>query len=226
MKKFFKGFVGLSLAVGLFVGTSNTTEASDYLHFDEPPFEAYKVYKGDSFFYIGERYGVDYRELMRLNPNVDPYNMRVGSTIKLVDSESNNNNQNSNYANAYEQEVLELVNKERAERGLPSLKLDNEVGKVARAKSQDMLDNQYFSHNSPTYGSPFDMLTDFGVSYRGAAENIAAGQRSPESVMKSWMNSAGHKKNILKESLTHIGIGHVEGDSQYGHYWTQMFISK
>lgn len=226
MKKFFKGLVGLSLAVGLFVGTSSTTEARDYLHFDEPPFEAYKVYNGDSFFYIGERYGVDYRELMRLNPNVDPYNMRVGSTIKLVDSESNNNNQHSNYANAYEQEVLELVNKERAERGLPSLKLDNEVGKVARAKSQDMNDNNYFSHTSPTYGSPFDMLTDFGVSYRGAAENIAAGQRSPESVMNSWMNSAGHKKNILNESLTHIGIGHVEGDSQYGHYWTQMFISK
>jgi len=231
MKKFIKGIVGLTVAMGLFVGTASETEARNYSHFDEPPFDTYKVSKGDSFFYIGQRYGVDYRKLMSLNSEVDPYNMQVGSSIKLVDKSnssntSSNKNQTSSYANAIELEVFQLVNKERANQGLPALKLDDEVGKVARAKSQDMNDNNYFSHTSPTYGSPFDMLKQYGVSYRGAAENIAAGQRSPEAVMKSWMNSPGHRQNILSKSHTHIGIGYVEGNSQYGNYWTQMFISK
>ncbi|WP_416150389.1 CAP domain-containing protein [Salipaludibacillus sp. HK11] len=228
MKKFIKGLVGITVALGLFVGTANVTEARDYDHFDEPPFEAYKVYQGDSFFYIGERYGVDYRELMRINPNVDPHNMRIGSTIKLVDNSNNNNSENqfNSSANATELAVFELVNQERAKHGLSALKIDDEVGKVARAKSQDMSDNNYFSHTSPTYGSPFDMLKHYGVSYRSAGENIAAGQRSAENVMDSWMNSPGHRQNILSDSFTHIGIGYVEGGSRYGNYWTQMFISK
>jgi uncharacterized YkwD family protein len=123
---------------------------------------------------------------------------------------------------AFEQKVFELTNQERAKNGVPALKLDTELSKVAREKSNDMKTNGYFDHNSPTYGSPFDMMKKFGISYRTAGENIAMGQRSPEEVVKAWMNSEGHRKNILNASFTHIGVGHVAE----GNYWTQQFIGK
>ncbi len=123
----------------------------------------------------------------------------------------------------FEQKVVELTNAERAKAGLAPLKVSEELSKVARAKSADMRDNNYFSHQSPTYGSPFDMMKQFGISYTAAGENIAAGQRTPEEVVNSWMNSAGHRKNIMSSDFTHIGVGYVSGGS-YGHYWTQQFI--
>ena len=83
-----------------------------------------------------------------------------------------------------------------------------------------MHDKGYFSHTSPTYGSPFDMIKNFGISYRTAGENIARGQRTPLEVMDAWMNSAGHRANILNASFTQIGVGYVSD----GNYWTQMFI--
>ncbi|WP_425462721.1 CAP domain-containing protein [Melghirimyces algeriensis] len=126
---------------------------------------------------------------------------------------------------AFEKKVVELVNKERAKQGLRPLKSHVELSSVARKKSADMRDHNYFSHNSPTYGSPFDMMKRFGIKYRGAGENIAAGQATPEAVMKSWMNSSGHRANILNPDFTHIGVGYVKGGS-YGCYWTQQFITK
>ncbi|MBE4907673.1 sporulation protein [Bacillus luteolus] len=121
----------------------------------------------------------------------------------------------------YEQQVVTLTNNERAKYGLQPLKVDLKVSEVARLKSSDMKKNGYFSHTSPTYGSPFDMMKQFGVQYRAAGENIAMGQRSPQEVVNAWMNSEGHRKNILSSNFTHIGVGHVEGN-----YWTQMFIGK
>ena len=88
----------------------------------------------------------------------------------------------------------------------------------------DMRDKKYFSHTSPTYGSPFDMMKNFGISYRSAAENIAAGQTTPQAVVQAWMNSSGHRANILSTN-TCIGVGYAKGGS-YGYYWVQMFISK
>ncbi|MGM9922939.1 MAG: CAP domain-containing protein, partial [Bacillus sp. (in: firmicutes)] len=123
---------------------------------------------------------------------------------------------------AFEQKVVELTNAERAKQGLKPLTLDVELSKVARIKSQDMKDKNYFDHNSPTYGSPFDMMKQFGISYKSAGENIAQGQQSPEAVVQAWMNSQGHRENIMNASYTHIGIGHVADNN----YWTQMFIGK
>ncbi|WP_174732377.1 CAP domain-containing protein [Mesobacillus harenae] len=123
---------------------------------------------------------------------------------------------------AFEQKVVELTNQERSKQGLSALKLDTELSKVAKAKSLDMKNKNYFSHTSPTYGSPFDMMKQFGISYRTAGENIAMGQRSPEEVVTAWMNSEGHRKNIMNGAYTHIGVGHVAD----GNYWTQMFIGK
>ncbi|EOO62656.1 hypothetical protein IKE_05621 [Bacillus cereus VD196] len=122
----------------------------------------------------------------------------------------------------FEQRVVELTNAERTKQGLPALQIDTELSKVARAKSEDMQKNNYFSHNSYIYGSPFDMMKKFGISYKSAGENIAQSQRTPEEVVQTWMNSAGHRANILNYSFTHIGVGYVES----GNYWTQQFITK
>lgn len=121
---------------------------------------------------------------------------------------------------ANEKEVVELVNQQRAANGLAPLTLSSELSNVARAKSQDMHDKRYFSHTSPTYGSPFDMMKAFGISYRTAGENIAQGYSTPSAVVNAWMNSPGHRANILNSSYTKIGVGYVKD----GHYWTQHFI--
>lgn len=123
---------------------------------------------------------------------------------------------------AIEQQVLTLTNQERAKGGLKPLAADAPLMASARAKSSDMSTNNYFAHNSPTLGSPFDQMKASGINYKSAAENIAMGQRTPEEVVKGWMNSPGHRANIMNGNYTHIGIGY---DAQ-GHYWTQQFIQK
>lgn len=124
---------------------------------------------------------------------------------------------------SYEQQVANIVNKERAANGLPALKVNTNLSAVAEKKAEDMRDKNYFSHTSPTYGSPFDMMKQFGISYKSAGENIAKGQRTPEEVMTGWMNSAGHRANILNADFTEIGIGYVT-DSNGNTYWVQQFI--
>jgi uncharacterized YkwD family protein len=121
---------------------------------------------------------------------------------------------------AYEAEVIQLVNDIREQNGLRALTANADLCRVARLKSQDMVDKNYFSHTSPTYGSPFDMMKTFGITYHTAGENIAYGYPTPESVVNGWMNSEGHRKNILNSSFTEIGVGYVSN----GNYWTQMFI--
>jgi len=125
------------------------------------------------------------------------------------------------YSTVYAQQVLELVNVERTKAGLKPLVLDQKLSYVATEKSKDMAVSDYFSHTSPNYGSPFDMMKEFGITYRAAGENIAMGFRTAETVMDGWMNSPGHKANILNEAFGRIGIGVYFGDSVY---WTQMFI--
>ena len=124
---------------------------------------------------------------------------------------------------SFQNEVVRLVNVERAKNGLAALSSDSLLMKTATVKSQDMAKNNYFSHTSPTYGSPFDLMKQYGVSYRAAGENIAMGQTSPAQVMNGWMNSAGHRANILNSSFTKIGVG-VAQNSAGQYYWTQHFI--
>ena len=112
------------------------------------------------------------------------------------------------------------MNEIRVKYGLNTLSENWELSRVARYKSQDMRDKNYFSHTSPTYGSPFQMMKSFGISYRAAGENIAKGYRTPAAVVDGWMNSEGHRANILNSSFTQIGVGYVSN----GNYWTQMFI--
>lgn len=127
------------------------------------------------------------------------------------------NTQTNNDSSQFVQQVLNLVNQERTKAGLNTLSLDAELSKMAMAKAQDMYNNNYFDHQSPTYGSPFDMMKQFGITFNSAGENIAKGQQSAEEVMNQWMNSPGHRANILNSSYTNIGIAY------YNSEWVQEF---
>ncbi|EQE30385.1 CAP domain-containing protein [Clostridioides difficile] len=153
-------------------------------------------------------------------------NNNSGSTDKPDNNkpdDNNNSGSTSESFSAYQKEVVDLVNIERAKAGLNPLTLDSSISNVATKKSQDMIDDNYFSHNSPTYGSPFDMLKKFGISYKTAGENIAMGQKTPKEVVNAWMNSEGHRKNIMNPNFSKIGVG-VAQKSGGSIYWTQIFV--
>lgn len=122
-----------------------------------------------------------------------------------------------------EQEVLRLVNIERQKAGLSPFTLSSKLSNVARDKSKDMAHNNYFSHQSPTHGSPFDMMKAYGINYRTAGENIAKGYNSAASVVNGWMNSPGHRANILNSSFNTLGVGYYNYNGTA--YWTQMFTN-
>jgi len=122
---------------------------------------------------------------------------------------------------AQEQITLNLVNSERAAQGLSTLTLDPELSRLARIKSEDMRDNHYFAHESPTYGRVADMLTRFGYSYAGCGENIAH-HATVERAHVAFMSSEGHRRNILASSWTKIGIG-VCYDANCYVYVTEIF---
>ena len=148
-----------------------------------------------------------------------------GTSNQGTSSNTNNNTgTTSTSMNNDEKVVYDLINKQRAQNGLSPLKENSELQRVARIKAQDMVNNNYFSHTSPTYGSPFDMMKSFKISYNTAGENIA-GNSSNSSAVTAWMNSPGHRANILNSSFNQTGIGVVTG-SKYGKIYVQMFIGK
>ena len=155
---------------------------------------------------------------------IKPIYPNTGTGTGLNNNDSNNNTTNTTNLTSDEWEVFNLINQQRSQNGLSPLKIDYEVQRVARIKAQDMVNNNYFSHTSPTYGSPFNMLNNFKVSYRTAGENIA-GNSSNSAAVTAWMNSSGHKANILNSSFNYTGIGVING-SKYGKIYVQMFIGK
>lgn len=199
------------------------------------------VQKGDSMWKIALRYNVPFNEILRLNRHyANPHMIHPMDKILLPDgSTGSQTNHDSEYddispddqsvpesvVSQQAKDVLSLVNAERQKQGLSSLSLSDKLTAVANEKAHDMAENNYFSHTSPTYGSPFQMLQQYGIRYKTAGENIAAGQRSAEEVMNSWMNSSGHRANILNSAYTEIGIGYYSGGS-YGTYWTELFTGK
>ena len=202
MKKLFTLLVSLIMLI--FVFTVSASAATTHT-----------VIKGDTMWKIAVKYQVGLSEIKSANTHIkNPDLIYPGDVLNIPTTDSQ--------ALAYEKEVVRLVNIERRANGLADLTYDWQLSRVARYKSQDMRDNRYFSHTSPTYGSPFQMMKSFGISYRSAGENIARGQGTPEAVVRGWMNSPGHRANILNSSFTHIGVGYVSD----GKYWTQMFIGK
>lgn len=177
--------------------------------------KTHTVAKGDSMWRIAVKYQVGLSELASANPQIKNLALIYpGQIINIPSIDSS--------VTEYETEVVRLVNKERTSRGLSPLTQNWELSRVARYKSQDMKDKKYFSHTSPTYGSPFEMMRSFGISYKTAGENIAKGYSTPSAVVNGWMNSSGHRANILNSSFKEIGVGYVPE----GNYWTQMFIAK
>ena len=173
------------------------------------------VVSGDSMWKIAVKYQVGLSEIKAANPQIsNPDLIYPGQVLKIPMTDPS--------VLSYEKEVVRLVNEIRVERGLKELSYNWELSRVARYKSQDMKNNKYFSHTSPVYGTPFQMMKSFGITYRSAGENIARGQASPQAVVNAWMNSSGHRANILSASFTQIGVGYVAE----GNYWTQMFIGK
>ncbi|MBW7475392.1 SCP-like extracellular [Paenibacillus oenotherae] len=145
----------------------------------------------------------------RYNPGTPNTNNPAGN--------NNQSNQPATSSSQFEKQVLDLVNQARSSAGLNALTMDQSLSNVAMAKAKDMHNNNYFDHNSPTYGSPFEMMKKFGISYSYAGENIAKGQQSAQQVMNDWMNSPGHRANILNSNYTKIGIAYYSGE------WVQEF---
>ena len=199
MKHFYSKLAAVSLSALVL-----TTSASALSH---------TVVRGDTMWKLAVQYQVGTSEIIASNPQVsNPDLIYPGQILTIPEEDA--------AVTQYEQEVIRLVNEIRAQNGLSALTYNWELSRVARYKSQDMVDNRYFSHTSPTYGTPFQMIRSFGLSYRSAGENIAYGQRTPQAVVNAWMNSSGHRANILSSSYTQIGVGYAAK----GRYWTQMFL--
>ena len=196
------------------------------------------VSKGDSMWKISKRYHVDFHELKELNRHFKDLDLIYPKDkVELPDIQGHNTDEHSSNDEIAEgnntatdrgeitqqREILNLVNAERKKNGLKELTLSHTLNGIAGEKAFDMKEKNYFSHTSPTYGSPFEMLQHFGVKYSYAGENIASGQKTSKEVMQSWLNSSGHRANILNPNYTELGVGYVEGGT-YGTYWVQLFI--
>ncbi len=174
---------------------------------------SHTVASGDTMWKLAVKYQVGTSEIIYANPQVsNPNLIYPGQVLAIPQVDSS--------VTAFENEVIRLVNEIRVKNGLSALNTNWELSRIARYKSQDMVSNRYFSHTSPTYGSPFQMIKSFGLTYQSAGENIAYGQTTPQAVVNAWMNSSGHRANILNSSYKQIGVGYVAN----GHYWTQLFI--
>lgn len=202
------------------------------------------VQHGDSIWKIAQRYKVPFNKMLELNRHLhNPHLIFPQDKIEMPqyaehgtgastdesshsDEIQHGDNEPTDHETTSQAEaVLKLVNEERAKQNLKPLTLSSKLTDIATMKSKDMADKGYFDHTSPTYGSPFQMLQDFGVHYTAAGENIAAGQQTPEEVMNAWMNSSGHRANIMNANYTELGVGYYTG-GQYGVYWTQLFIKE
>lgn len=215
MKKFLKFCCALCLTAALVVLPACQTRPAGESVMLTQATTAYTVQAGDSLWKIAVKYEIGISELIAANPQIaNPSLIFVGQKITIP---------NATPLKSIEDEIVRLVNVQRVQNGLQPLAQNWQASRVARYKSQDMIDRNYFAHISPTYGSPFVMMENFGLKFSAAAENIAYGQTSAQSVMTSWMNSAGHKANILNKSFTHIGVG-VAKKANGTLYFTQMFL--
>lgn len=216
-----------ALAVTLILGTSTPALAHHCI-----------VKKGDTIWGIADRYNINFKELKRHNNHFKDHDLiypddKVHFPCGSEGHATTNNSSSDDIQQGNEQikesssnealEILRLVNAERKKQGLNELVLSNTLNGIATEKAKDMRDKNYFSHTSPTYGTPFQMLQQFGVTYSSAGENIAAGQTTAQQVMTDWLNSTGHRANILSKNYTELGVGYVKGGKN-GTYWVQLFI--
>lgn len=154
-----------------------------------------------------------------------PVNGGTGNNENTADKPTNggtenNTNDQKGYNSAYEQKVVELVNKERAAEGLSPLSISKDAEAAADVRAKEIV--QSFSHTRPNGTNCFSVLNENGVSYKSAGENIAMGQKTPEQVVAAWMASPSHRENIMSGKFTKIGVScYTSGSTTY---WTQMFL--
>lgn len=163
------------------------------------------------------RYGL--RQEQPYDPDRQELNRGTQMNINH-ENPSTYNNMGDHTWESFNEELWQMTNQVRANYGLAKLKLDAKLSEVARIKSVEMASKSYLSHQSPLYGSPPEMLNEFGIQFSLVAENVAKGQRTPEEIMEVWMGNKEFRNNILDPSMTHIGVGF------YDSYWTQIFIKK
>ena len=144
-------------------------------------------------------------------------NKNTTNTKIITDASSNDITQ-------HESKLLSLINTKRKKNNLSALKIDKELQNVARLKANDLVDNNYFSHISPIYGTPFEMLKSNKISYKTASENIA-GNPSISGAFDSWMKSESHKNNILSNDYNYTGLAVVDSIA-YGKIIVELFIGK
>lgn len=214
------------VAVGIVTGLASTAHAQHC-----------NVQKGDSMFKIAERYNIPFKDILKHNKHYpNPHLIHPNDKVEFPTHDSGGQqSQESSHEDQIEtgngtttgaaesseaREVLNIVNQERAKQGLKPLELSDKLTSIANMKASDMANNNYFSHTSPTYGSPFEMLQRFGVNYTSAGENIAAGQKTAQEVMSAWLHSSGHRANIMNPNYTQLGVGYDAS----GSHWVQLFI--
>lgn len=180
----------------------------------------YSVTDNDTMWTISQKNGISLSSLIQANPQViNPNIIWPGMVINLPTPTVNQGADTSTTVSTFADQVVTLVNQERTNAGLKPLVNNSSLSAMALDKAKDMYNNHYFDHNSPTYGSPFDMMNAYGIRYTYAGENIAMGQQTPQDVMTAWMNSAGHRQNILNPNYTQIGASYYNGA------WVQEFIA-
>lgn len=214
--------VSLKTVIGMNFLNSTSIFAGQTLFVPSSP-KQYTVRSGDTLYKIASASNVSLWAMQQANPQVRQINLVYpGQVLDLPASAAKQPAAPApappqSSVGAYATQVSQLVNEERKKAGLAPLTLDAELSNVAMAKAQDMIAKNYFDHNSPTYGSPFDMMRSFGIDYTAAGENIAKGQTSPQAVMTDWMNSPGHRQNILSTNYDSIGVAYYQGA------WVQLF---
>ncbi|MBD0379960.1 CAP domain-containing protein [Paenibacillus sedimenti] len=200
------------LALGIIAGSGAASASA----------AAYTVKSQDTMWTISQKHGVSLSALIAQNPQVANPNIIWPGMILNIPGHTSNGTNGTNPVSSqssYADQVVTLVNQERTKAGLKPLAVDKSLAVMALDKAKDMYNNQYFDHTSPTYGSPFEMMSAYGIQYKYAGENIAMGQKTPQDVMKAWMNSPGHRQNILSPNFTKIGVGYYKNE------WVQEFIS-
>ncbi len=124
---------------------------------------------------------------------------------------------------SFQQQILSLVNAERSKAGLEPVTLNSKLSQAAQNHTNDMISKRYFSHNSPSGSTMVSRVKAVGYTYSTIGENIAAGGSTASATMTQWMNSPGHKANILNPKFRELGVGYGASNDQYRYYWTQVF---
>jgi len=229
-----KYFVILPLVVFLLLSTVTSAFAQNRKNASKQKKKTLcRVKKGECLWKIAKKYSFKLDNIIEANPQFENPNLiypkdKVYQPQKRSETEAEpetDNTETDKEMQSIKQQVITLVNQERKKRGLKPYQSNAKVTKAAQKKAKDMAANNYFSHQSPTYGSPSEMLNQFNIDYSAAGENIAKGQQTAQDVMDSWMNSPGHRRNILSKKYNQIGIGVAKNERGILH-WVQMFIKQ